>query len=171
MGPEHADWSYVCWLIHDTAARLAASPEFRGEDVRDLEQDLFKVLLSRWPLFNPARAGARTFISMVVRHGAITMACRRKVRRRYLGEIVPLEEGHEAPRSGPEAELRWDLGEDDRRVLEGAPPELASLAELLKDASPSDAARRLGRSRGWVYHAIDELRERMKRAGLDEYLD
>ena len=63
-----------------------------------------------------------------------------------------------------------ELAQDVADIVAGLPPELRELAEALKTESISQIARRTGLPRRTINARVRQLRERLERAGLKNYL-
>jgi RNA polymerase sigma-70 factor (ECF subfamily) len=140
------------------ASRLVAAPGFHQDDWEDLRQELLVDYLERLPQFDPSRGDARGFMFGVVRHRAAQMAMEQ--RRRIRTDDSPRS------RTASTVEPELDLSLDVAAVVDRLPEHLRELAIALKDLTPKEAARRLGRSRTRIYQLIQQIRSAFVEAGV-----
>ena len=128
-------------------------------DRADLEQEALTRIWRALSKYDPARAGLRTFIEVVVRRQFTSML--RSHRRRP--RLESLDEQHVVGDGGiHETELRTDL----RRVLADVSSFDRSVAFCLTECSAVETSRGMGVSRAAVYRAIGRLRVAFRAAGF-----
>ena len=159
----------AAWLIRKYAARLARHPGLRHRHADDLKEELWGELGAAWCSYKPEIAQPTAYASAVVHNAAVTMARRAAVRYKRLGGSVPLDrqEVVDELRSLVERDLQLDM----TKVVQQLPPDLQQVAQLLAQYGPAEVARKLGRTRSWVYRARDSIADRFRDAGLDRYLE
>jgi DNA-directed RNA polymerase specialized sigma24 family protein len=85
------------------------------------------------------------------------------------GEFLSREEDDQRLRGRSERDRR-DMVLDVNAVLSRLPEEVRKLCELVKTVPVSEAARRLGMPESTASKRLRDLRERSRKAGLDDYL-
>jgi RNA polymerase sigma-70 factor (ECF subfamily) len=181
---------YAQRLIKKTARMLVGKAGLTNSDVEDLEQELTLELLKRLPGFDPARAALNTFVTVVIRAHAKKILEQRSCKMRDCGrEAFSLnEDTHDGRERWVERGDFVSREEDDRRlgarserdrrdmvldvnaVLSRLPEDVRKLCELVKTVTVSEAARRLGMPESTASKRLRDLRERFRKAGLDDYL-
>jgi RNA polymerase sigma factor (sigma-70 family) len=141
------------------ATAAVKSRAIPSADRQDVEQEALTRVWQALSKYDPARAGLRTFIEVVVctkvtsllrahTHGTVLESLARQVAR---------EGGFR------EMELRADVA----RVLDGISPFDRSVALSLTNYSAIETGRRLGVARATVYRSIDRLRIAFADAGFN----
>lgn len=144
-------------------------------DVDDMVGDLVLCALDRWSRFESCRAGAATFLSVVMNRAAISLLRSRRSSKRGCGRCVSLDDSHfDADSVGnaggadgdwERAALRIDLDDARRRL----PDHLRAYCTLFETMSRSEVARLLNVSRHFVEARAREIRDHFESAGLGEY--
>ncbi len=150
-------------LIFRSAQVRSAAAVVNGavllDDRQDLEQELLTCVWQALSKYDPARAGLRTFIELVVRTQFTSML---RLRRR-LPEFESLGEQNVAGEDGfREMELRADV----RRALADVSLFDRAVALSLTECSAVETSRHMGVSRAAVYRAIGRLRLALSVIGL-----
>lgn len=154
------------------ARRLTASylSPFRTDDAEDLEQDLFLFLWERIQLYDPQRGALSTWAEHVlVSHCASLL--------RYHGAKCRRVVLHPWDRSIPERDSRSiKINFEFRRDLDTALRPLSahcrSAIEMLALCGPSEASRRVRRSRSWLTGQVATARLLLQKAGINgDYFD
>jgi RNA polymerase sigma factor (sigma-70 family) len=128
-------------------------------DRQDLEQEALTRVWQALARYDPARAGLRTFIELVVRTQLTSMLRSHP----YGREFESLDEQYVAGEGGfLEIEVRADV----RRVLADVSLFDRAVAFALTKCSASETSRRMGVSRAAVYRAIGRLRVAFRAAGF-----
>jgi len=172
---------YAADLIRIKARELVKTAGLPQSEREDVEQELVLDLLGRLSRFDPNRASLRTFVARVVEHGVASLIERRSAQKRdgrrvecSLDELVDDGEGSRVQRAATieaHAPDVRDLALDLAEVLEGLPPKLRALCEMLPDHTPAQMAEKLGITRRTVSRWVSGLRERFTEAGLDRYFE
>jgi RNA polymerase sigma-70 factor, ECF subfamily len=166
------------YIFHQASCRaslLVASAGFRSDDWEDLKQEMVLDVLRRSPKFDPARGDWQGFVRGVVRnHAAVLVMRQRRRAPEILSEDLMNREAASAadsldildrrPFSGAVDALHLSL--DVRRVVEGLPSQLQSLAALLGQMPVQDVCRHTGKSRSRVYQMTRQIRTAFLRAGF-----
>jgi len=172
---------YLTTLVECKARQLIGKAGYLSDDFEDIKQELSRDLLERLPKFDPAKASINTFADRVAGHKMKSLmrdrqAAMRDWRREAfsLNEEIETDEGETARHefiSQDEADLntgRYDRPEVERAcrqmdvaaVLDGLPPELRRVAEMLMTQSVAEVARELGIPRGTFRDRyLERLRE------------
>ena len=174
--------------VRHHASRIRCS--LLGMQVEDVEQELMLHIHRRLPQFDPCRSSIRTFTDRIARNCIANLAEAAYAQKRGSGfEILasdamafngddgssPIGSDQEAVLDtehqvgfAPEAflNLRIDLW----RAFDRLPPTLRTCLLGLFDNTVSAAARRAGVSRATTYSRIAALRERLRAAGLHDYV-
>jgi RNA polymerase sigma factor (sigma-70 family) len=141
-----------------SAAAVASGAVLRA-DREDLEQELLACVWLALSRYDPARAGLRTFIELVV-STQFTSILRARPRR---PDFESLDDQHFVS----EGEFREiELRKDVRRVLAEASPFDRAVALSLTACSASETSQGMGVSRAAVYRAIGRLRVAFRAAGF-----
>lgn len=174
---------YAASLIGFKARMLSRRQAFGRDDRKDIEQDLWLDLLERLPKYDPAKATLNTFIALVVERRVATLIRDRSTEKRSPdreecslddpvldadGRVVPRHETTSEAASDP-ARLR-DLERDMAQVVAGLSDDLRAAALALAFGTQNSVGPELGISRRAMANAVDELREILRDAGLDQYL-
>jgi len=152
-------------LIRRKARRLLRRPGFRASDRDDLEQQFALAVWSGLERFDPAVGREGALVTTILRRTAASLIRQRLALRRRAVSLPlcdPEEDDDEA------AYLAYDDGHEqavDTRhdvtaMIEKLPPDLRAIADQLKRASVSEAARNLKISRATICRKISELRAR-----------
>jgi RNA polymerase sigma factor (sigma-70 family) len=146
------------------AAAALAWCTISAADREDLEQDALACVWQALARYDPARAGLRTFIELVVRTRSISM-----LRSNKRGpEFESLNEQDISSEGGfLELELRADVA----RVLANVSLFDRAVAFALTECSAVETSRGMGVSRAAVYRAIGRLRVAFTTAGLTNVSD
>ncbi|MCO6436922.1 MAG: sigma-70 family RNA polymerase sigma factor [Phycisphaerae bacterium] len=170
---------YEANLIRVKAHQLVGKYGFTGSDSADLEQDLALHLIQRMTGFDPNRGSRNTYADRIVSSRIASILRQRFAQCRDFRRSVSLD-GHSTDECSDcedvvdphhetgcsQADLAIDV-EDAVRRLEA---DLQSLCVLLMQEPVSEAARRLGLTRGQVRGRLQTLRNVFASAGLDAYL-
>lgn len=147
----HARWLWQCGVIHP-------------DEVDDLTQTLLLHAWERWPAFDPARSGPATFLSVVLRRAAHSLARTRQAAKR--GGRCPV--APVCPQTLPvpdsmleRAPLRLDL----QTFLARLPAPLRQLCAGLQQESKTAVIRRLGLTRGQWRACIRTIRSALVASG------
>ena len=152
---------YATWLAHRAAAELVESREFNLSDRDDIQQDLIVRLLESWPLFDPAKGSATTFISIVVRNTVANLIRRRRLEQRTFVDSDALPVAKEASHED-DVDLECDVA----TVLARLPPEDRVLAERLMTSSIREIAAEDDVTVASVRERVERLRHVFEAAGL-----
>jgi RNA polymerase sigma-70 factor, ECF subfamily len=178
-------------MIYAKAFDLRGRYGFTANDSEDIEQELLLGCFRKLPRWDASRSCRRTFLRRVVNNRIATLVEEQMAGCRdyrvcgislndpvefatgesvELGEAVSADDheartGRSALSSCERVELRIDIAS----VISRMPPQLATLASLLKAVSVVEAGRRLRLSRSTVYRRVAEIREAFERAGLRRY--
>jgi len=181
---------FAARYIRRKARELARQPGFKGTEKDDLRQQLYLRILERLPQFDPSQGCFNAFVKLIVRQFATD--CRRHMSaqmrdRRSDVSLSSLVAGEEGPvelaqtigrrelnarlhRDEQDTEATSDLAQDLAAFLASLPPRLCTIAERLKDASPTQIASELGVHFTTVYRDMRRMREQFAKAGFGEYL-
>ena len=176
FGIEHKQGDcYATWYVHRQAKALAGNYGIPADDADDISQDLFLLLLSRWPQFDPSISKATTFIQNIVDTRIDELIRERfSPKRDYRCERSMSEAAEygqlDGVRGQPELsdQEHFELMIDCETVLESLPADLMRIAEMLKEMTPRAAAGVLGISETTLRRRLLELRERFAAAGYGE---
>lgn len=166
---------YAMTTIRAKAAQLIGRYGFTKSDRKDIEQDLVLELLVKLRGFDPGRARKSTFISMLVNCAVANLIRRRLAARRGAGagrrsidEIIAVDGATlaELIESGIDFVANVDAKLDLLDVLEALPPKLRRIADLLREDGISDVARKTGRTREAIRHAVRAMREHFAARGV-----
>jgi RNA polymerase sigma factor (sigma-70 family) len=131
-------------------------------DREDLEQGAITNVWLALPRYDPARAGIRTFVEVVISH-QFTSMLRTHWRvlefENLVGRCVGVDGGFR------EIETRIDV----RRALANVTPFDRRVASSLTEYSVTETSQRLEVSRAEVYRAIGRLRRTLAEAGLSPW--
>lgn len=173
-------------LIQFKARQLTRRNGFSQSDEEDLVQELTLRLLQKAHLYDPSRgASINTFADRVV-HSAVKMILRDRRRQKRaagytavslesstvdvddrpvaLGDLLSTTD--QQRRALTEPHLSGDDRDAVRHAIETLPPELAEIAQRLKEASVASVARALGVSRRQLYASIAQIRQHFEEAGF-----
>ena len=149
------------------AHRIVRELDLPWHERTDVCQDLLLEMLPRFARYDPCRASAATFISVLARHAA--HAVRHQHRRKdLLGQTVPLDSEHGGP-DLPSCAHDRDRGELKRKVeraVSTLPAPLRDLVVLLADGEPGETRRRSGLSHATFYRRLGEIRLHFLGEGL-----
>jgi RNA polymerase sigma-70 factor, ECF subfamily len=165
------------YIFHQASCRaslLVASAGFRSDDWEDLKQEMVLDVLRRSPKFDPARGDWQGFVRGVVRNHAAVLVMRERRRAPEIlsQDLMNREDTSNAdsmdildkrPRTSVVDALHLSL--DVRRVVEGLPRQLQSLAALLGQMPVKDVCRHTGKSRSRVYQMTRQIRKAFIAAG------
>lgn len=152
---------------------LILTAGFPARDREDLAQEMILDCFRRSPRFDPARGDWRGFVSGVMRNHATVLVRRHRKRS---AEVLAMdfsdsEDGNPDPLDvldrrttglADSVQRRLDV----RRVVEGLPYQLRSVAVLLAHMSVKEVCQHTGKSRSWVYQMTRQIREAFERAGF-----
>lgn len=157
------------------AHRLRRQRLIDSADVDDMVGDLVLSAMERWPRYESKRAGAATFLSVVMNRAAISLLRSRRSPKRGYGRCVSLEDSNnDADSAGnagaiasdsDRAALRIDLDDARQRL----PDHLRAYCTLFETESKTEVARLLNVPRHFVEARAREIRDHFEAAGLDEY--
>lgn len=163
---------YATWYTAKKATDLAGKCGFRDDEVDDLAQELRLYLLRSWPAFDAGKSQAITFIHRMVNVRAQELIRERRSPKRDYRVERPLSAAAEhgrldGVRGQPDRSdhERTELRADCVTVLALLPAELRRVAELLREMTPTAAARALGIPESTMRRRVAELRERFIAAG------
>jgi RNA polymerase sigma factor (sigma-70 family) len=171
----------VSGLIRSKAARLIGRARLNEHDVEDLLQECRAKLVRELPSYDPTKGSLPGFVTTLVRRHLSNHLRHRFAAKRDPRKARPLSSpgGGHGPGPGladhgPASREGWqdrvDLRLELERVLDGLEPELRALAERLKYQSVAEAARDSRVPRTTLQSRLHELRERFRKAGLQEFL-
>lgn len=157
--------------------RLRKAFGFNEQDAEDASQEMLTALVIASPRFDPAKAGARTFVCRVLDLTYLALA-RKACSRMGRPELNPVAfevafgtscpdqlVDHAASVPSRDVALRIDLEE----ALVPLERRERMVAEDLKHfGSVSDVARQRAMARSSVYRSVDAIREQLIESGIDE---
>ncbi len=157
---------YATWYIRRKAKGLAGKYGFDDDASEDIAQGLLLHLIKIWPQYDRGLSQPITFIHEVVdRRIGELIRLQKRMKRDYRLEIPLTEEAENGLLDGvrgqpavSEHEL-IDIRTDCVTILATMPEDLLEIAELLKELSPSEIARRLKISKSQVSRRMDKLRQ------------
>ena len=169
---------FVPYLLQQTALRaslLQTSFGFAADDWDDLRQDLALDCLRRLPRFDASRGNWKGFVHGVVRNHACVLASR-QARRPELQCLAEDDAGSDSAEDVSRCDVHFvvaddlcpalELSLDMRRVLDGLPEELRSVAQCLAEM-PVYAVRQVtGLSLSELNRKIARIRAAFVAAGL-----
>lgn len=161
------------------------------DDCKDLAQELRIDLHRRLDRYDPAKAGRRTFIAMVVKNGFLTHIKQRKATRRglraphvswdqpldrwgeggpTLSDLISIDDSVQLTR-GPAStqEQIRDLALDCERAIAQLEPLEQAACHLLSEISKAEAARELGIPRTTLQDVVRRVAVKLEVAGLMDY--
>lgn len=167
----HADLRFTnadAEIIKHKVRKLIGRYGFNSSDEPDLQQELAMHVSSRMAQHDPARGARSTFVDRIVRNKIASilehrMAAKRGGRKRPVS-LDAVAEG--VLLDGDTDAEAVDLGMDVRNAVAALPPELQRVAAELKENSPSEAARKLGLTRGQMRQRMEAIRRHMEATGL-----
>lgn len=166
---------YATWYTAKKASDLAGNCGFREDEADDLAQELRLHLLRNWSAFDSGKSRATTFIYRIVNVRAKELIRERRSPKRDYRVERPLSAASEygrldgvRGRPGRSDQERIDLQADCVTVLASLPGELCRVAELLREMTPTAAARALGVPESTMRCRLSELREHFIAAGYSE---
>lgn len=183
--------SYIEGRIRHWSRRVSRDLHLGDEDEKDLAQALRLDLLQRLPAFDPAKASRRTFITLIIEHGARSFSEEHRAAKRgrqfahvsldepadpaaenpvARGEFVSQDEYLEATRAPAfsqeeHRDLVIDLRQAEARLTA---PEIV-VCRLLREMTKTEAASALGLPRTTLQDIVHRLGGKLARAGLEEY--
>ena len=178
---------YARSLIRIKARQLTRYPGFTRSDQKDLEQELWTMLLAQADQFDPDRASINTFIACVV-NASIRMILRdsrRECRAEGL-QAQSLDNGSAGPGDSQTSQLseadlrrRHSMAADDeqrqredREAIEFAlsqmPDEVRAICRHNMGGTVHSASYELGISRRQIRNKLDEARRWLNRAGFSD---
>lgn len=165
---------YATWYIRRKAKQLSGQYGFADDAADDLRQELTLHLLEQWPAFDPAVAKATTFVQNVIDFKVCELIRDQQREKRDYRREQPLSGSADygqldGVRGQPEtSELNLiELREDCAQILSTLPADLRTIAQLLKEMSPTAAARLLRRPESTFWDRLAELREHFIAAGFE----
>lgn len=152
------------------AQRLCRQGVIRQNEIDDCQQELLLAAVARWGSYSPRRASPATFVSIVMRNTAVSIARARRAAKRggNLARNAPLAELESISAYDMDAD-RATLRRDIHAVVATLPEERQLLVQLLARTSMAAAARALGVPRAAVRSACTVLRARFLTSGLQGY--
>ena len=167
FGHEHKRSNcYATWYIGRKAKSLAGKYGFDDDASDDIAQELMLHLIKIWPQYDRGLSQPITFIHEVVDRKIGELIRLQKRMKRDYRLAVPLTEQAEdglldGVRGQPEVSEHEliEIREDCVTILATLPEDLREIAELLKELSPSDIARRLNISKSQVSRRMAKLRQ------------
>ncbi len=177
-------------LIRSTARRLSRQAAFSRDERDDLEQDLTLAVLTRIPDYEPSRGHFYAYLTAIVdRHAKSLGRHRRAECRTFLrggtslnvkvsdedGEVefaATVTSDAHGKRTGQVTRTPCelvDLKHDLELFLETLPPDLKKLAHRLRTENVASIASATGKSRPGVHRQLQRLRNRMLKAGLNNF--
>jgi RNA polymerase sigma factor (sigma-70 family) len=169
---------FVLSIVRRKARLIVRCFADEGEDVRDVEQELFLRLLQNLRDFDSKKGALNAFISVVVERlsGMLIRERRAKKRtptgKRSLG--APCDGGAVFDPPGLHAEQHKEVVDralDVAELLAALPPDLRDLAERLQTRTVSEVARDRNVPRTSLQRHIERLKRCIEVAGLNIYLE
>jgi len=183
----------VARLIRMKARRFRNCPEFMGEELEDLEQELHLKWLESRKHYDVKRGPIATYADFVLNNHIRNMLEARRAQKKAVQRCTcslddPVDEENEkgmtrheiynqddyfsatGGRNRPQGEVQ-DLQLDLRRVLKRLPPRQRELARRLMNQSVSEAAREMKISRVTAHNWAKVISAVFAEGGLDEYCD
>jgi RNA polymerase sigma-70 factor (ECF subfamily) len=170
---------YILQQASCRASMLVSTAGFRSDDWEDLKQEIVLDVLRRSPKFDPMRGGWQDFVRRLMRNRAAVLVMRERRRAPEIlsQDLMNREEPSDTDsldildkRPSPGVVDALHLSLDIRRVVEGLPTHLQSLAVLLGQMPVQDVCRHTGKSRSRVYQMTRQIREAFLRAGFSPAL-
>jgi DNA-directed RNA polymerase specialized sigma24 family protein len=183
--------SEVARLIKMKAYKLHKRPEYRGEGLADIEQDLHLKWLETKVRYDPTRGSNLAFADIALNNHIRNMIASRRAQKRNVLRCAhsldaPVDNADELGMTGHEIydqdgyfaatgmnrpqgwveELRIDLG----RVLQRLPTHERELTLRLLTHTLSDVAQAMKIPRTTLYGWLEHIRGVFTELGLDEYL-
>lgn len=146
--------------------RLGALPEGEQEDAA---QDILVAVLQRWPGYSSDRGAPATFLSIVARRSAASLARARTAKKRGGGRRCMSISDCAIEAADAEASFATasvDVRSDVQSVVAILPPRLQEACLLLTQHPPTEAARRLGISYATFRKLLSAIRTYFEAAGL-----
>lgn len=169
MGPSKETLPEVQLIVGRVARRMKRGTSLRSWSIEDLEQELLRRLVERWPGYDPTRGTELAFAQVVAASVASMLLREARAQKRSLpvvtftdlgggprGQSVHIPYNHADARS--DVATLMDLLEDD--------PELREICILLSRDGPTQVARQIGTPRSAVYRCIQRVRERAREGGF-----
>ena len=179
FGHEHKRSNcYATWYIGRKAKSLAGKYGFDDDASDDIAQELMLHLIKIWPQYDRGLSQPITFIHEVVdRKIGELIRLQKRMKRDYRLEIPLTEQAEngllDGVRGQPEVSEHEliEIREDCVTILATLPEDLREIAELLKELSPSEIARRLKISKSQVSRRMDKLRQHFVAEGYGHGVD
>lgn len=157
---------YATWYIGHKAKSLAGKYGFDDDASEDITQELLLHLIKIWRQYDRSLSQPITFIHEVVdRKIGELIRLQKRMKRDYRLEIPLTEQAENGLLDGvrgqpavSEHEL-IEIRKDCETILATLPEDLLEIAELLKELSPSEIARRLKISTSQVSRRMTKLRQ------------
>lgn len=185
---EDLDSAYINERIHYWANHIVNTHKLDEEDIKDISQELAKVLIINLQKYDSTRASRETFISRIIENRARTLVkARAAAKRKQSQEAYSLDDLIEPNDSDSESyqcnlsedgirekrpaftaeETNRDLAEAIAEVMRQMPETLQVVCEKLYEGfSPTEIARDVGINRSTVYDRREKIRCRMREGGI-----
>ncbi|RLS54300.1 MAG: sigma-70 family RNA polymerase sigma factor [Planctomycetota bacterium] len=179
FGHEHKHSNcFAKWYIGRKAKSLAGKYGFDDDASEVIFQDLILHLIKIWPQYDPGLSQPITFIHEVVdRKIRELIRLQKRMKRDYRLEVPLTEEAEDGLLDGVRGQPDVsdheliEFREDCATILATLPEDLLEIAELLKELSPSDIARRLKISKSQVSRRMTKLRQHFVAEGYGDGSD
>lgn len=163
---------FATWYIGRKSKSLAGKYGFDDDASDVISQDLTLHLIKIWPQYDPGLSQPITFIHEVVdRKIRELIRLQKRMKRDYRLEVPLTEETEDGQLDGVRGQPAVSDHElveiqiDCETILATLPEDLLEIAELLKELSPSEIARRLNISKSQVSRRMAKLRQHFEAAG------
>ncbi len=157
---------YATWYIGHKAKSLAGKYGFDDDASEVIFQDLMLHLIKIWPQYDSRLSQPITFIHEVVdRKIGELIRLQKRMKRDYRLEVPLTEEAEDGLLDGVRGQPAVsdheliEIREDCETILATLPEDLLEIAELLKELSPSEIARRLNIPKSQVSRRMAKLRQ------------
>lgn len=173
FGHEHKRSNcFATWYIGRKSKSLAGKYGFEDDASDVISQDLTLHLIKIWPQYDPGLSQPITFIHEVVdRKIRELIRLQKRMKRDYRLEVPLNEEIEDGQLDGVRGQPSVsdhelvEIQVDCETILATLPEDLLEIAELLKELSPSEIARRLNISKSQVSRRMVKLRQHFEAAG------
>jgi RNA polymerase sigma factor (sigma-70 family) len=187
------EMSFASRLIKKVAQRMVGKASLLGDDVPDLQQDLWLHLLEHLGHYRADRGHPRAFITRVVKNKAASILAARAAAKRggdlqfvSLDEEFEDEDGEVTERHETisvddylrrtrgtirSEEERRNLAIDMRRMADRQPSHCLAVCMLLIDRDECDVANVVGLPRSTLRDLIKRLRASCAKTGLRKYCE
>lgn len=156
------------------ASRFVRLGAFPAADREDVTQDILIAVLQRWPGYSSDRGAPATFLSIVARRIAASMARARTAQKRGGGRSFLTLDFNELDAESLQSRRRVSEGNeivesrfDVQHVVAGLPRDLRRVARALMTMRPTTAARHLRMAPRAMTAKIAAIRAHFITAGLE----